>query len=71
MIKKEFTVTIEVDEDKITELYPNYRFNWGNPDDFIEATMKSITIEGDTDMSKDGMKSWGYSITYKEKEDDK
>ena len=65
MITKQFIVTINVDDENISELYPNYSINYDSPDELIEALMKSFKWEGVTDMSKGGLREWGYSKDYK------
>ena len=67
MIKKRFIVEIEVDEDKIWDKYPNYKYNWGtkssitSANKFIKSLMSCFEYEADTNMSKDGLKKWGYA----------
>ena len=65
-IKKQFLLEIEVDEEQVVEKYPNYRFNYDNPAHFISVQANNIKFVADTDMSKQGMKQWGYSIKVKE-----
>lgn len=60
--KRSFIVTIEVDEEKLKQKYPNYRLNYDNTDQFINAVANDIRFIAGTDMSKDGMEQWGYSI---------
>lgn len=60
-IKKRFIVEIEVDTKTISKKYPNYKYNYNSPDELIKSLIKGFTCEGDTDMSKDGLKEWGYS----------
>lgn len=66
IIKKQFILTIKVDADNISKKYPNYNINWSSPKSFIKSTIKNIQMEGETNMSKRGMKEWGYSINIKE-----
>jgi hypothetical protein len=61
MIKRRFIVEIEVDEKTVANKYPNYQFNYDNPNELIDARIRDFTIEADTDMSKDGLKEWGYA----------
>jgi hypothetical protein len=58
MYKQSYVVTIETDND-IIEKYPNYRFNWDHPGDFIDHLMR--------DFAQHGTGEFGYTITYKEK----
>lgn len=54
-------VEIAIDEKNINEKYPNYKWNF----DSIEQFADSLVLEESTDMSKDGLARWGYSITKK------
>ena len=36
MITATFLVKITVDDENIEELYPNYKFNWDTPEQFID-----------------------------------
>ena len=65
-MKKKFNLIIEVDEKHIKEKYSNYEINYNSPEEFIECLIKDMQHEADTDMSKDGMREWGYSIKIKE-----
>lgn len=60
-MKKRFIVEVEVDEKKVDKLYPNYCFNYGCPEELIESIMEHFIYDADTDMSKDGLKTWGYA----------
>jgi len=64
-VKKTFKVEIEVDADKVAQLYPNYRLNYSNPLDLIYTVAKDIQNIAGVDMAKDGMKMWGYSVKVK------
>lgn len=61
-MKKRFIVEIEVDEDSIWDKYPNFKYNWSNAQEFIEDTIKSFEQSADTDLRKNGLKEWGYSV---------
>lgn len=61
-IKKTFIVRIEVDEEEVKQKYPNYRLNYDNPERFIKAVANDLRFIAGVNMSKDGMKQWGYSI---------
>lgn len=63
--KKQFILTIEVDNEQIVKKYPNYKFNFSSPDEFIKWTIEGMKYAGNTNMSKDGIKEWGYSIKIK------
>ncbi len=60
--KRRFVLEIEVDEDAVQQKYPNFRYNYSNGEELIEAVKNSITFIAGTDMTKDGMENWGYSI---------
>ena len=57
MIEKKFTLTIKVDEKNINKKYPNYKFNWNNPQRFINHLAKSV--------EEKKLREFGYSITTK------
>lgn len=66
MIQKfKYEVNIEIDEVEVFDKYPNYIWNYETPEELADSIGIGITIEADTDMSKDGMESWGYSINSK------
>lgn len=65
MMRFKYEIIIEVDEENVSQKYPNYRFNSGNPKELADSIAFGITIEGETDMSKDGWEEWGYSIKAK------
>jgi len=52
-MKKTFIVTVETADD-LPRQYPNYRWNYGTPDEFIRARMEEFVHDG-----------FGYTITYK------
>lgn len=56
---KKFALTISVDADVIDK-YPNYRFNWDTPEQFIAHLVNDIQSDG-TDSNGDP--SFGYRIT--------
>ena len=63
IIKKQFLVEISVDADEIANKYPNYRWNYNSPQEFIEARATDIKFVADMDMSTaKEFKSWGYKI---------
>ncbi len=49
-----FNIEVKIDMDKLKEKYPNYRFNYSNPYQFIETLIN--------DIEKDYMEEYGYSI---------
>jgi hypothetical protein len=53
-LKFKFNIEIEIDMDKLKEKYPNYRFNYSNPYQFIEVLIN--------DIEQDHMEEYGYSI---------
>ena len=62
IIKRKFTLEIAVNADKILQKYPNYRVNFDDPNEFIEFILSGLEWSGDTNLSKNGMKKWGYSV---------
>jgi len=54
-MRKSFVITIETDDDNIREKYPNYRFNWNSPGQFIHYLAN--------DMTDDVWDDFGYRIT--------
>lgn len=65
-IKKKFIVEIEVDDQTVQQKYPNYRINYSKPEELINAVANDIRFIAGVDMSRDGMKLWGYSLKVKE-----
>lgn len=66
-IRKVFTLEIEVDVEQVQQKYPNYRLNFDKPEQLIEAVAQDAKFLAGVDMSKDGMKTWGFSIKVREK----
>lgn len=64
--KYQLEVEIVIDEKNISKKYPNYKFNYDSIEDFADSLVSEESYEGDTDMSKDGLGQWGYSITKKQ-----
>jgi len=58
-------VEIVIDEDNINEKYRNYKWNHNSIEEFADSLVPEESYEADTDMSKDGLKLWGYSIKKK------
>lgn len=55
---KKFVVTVETSED-IFDLYPNFRFNWDNPEQFIESLAQEIGRNGEDSY---GENTFGYCV---------
>jgi hypothetical protein len=70
MEKFKYTVEyeIEIDENNIIDKYPNYEFNFNSPKELADSLVPATVYEADTDMSKDGLDKWGYSIKIKKAE---
>ena len=58
-------VEIVIDEENINEKYPNYKWNFDSIEQFADYLVPEESYEADTDMSKDGLEQWGYSIKIK------
>ena len=56
---KHFTLTISVDAD-VFDKYPNYRYNWDTPEQFIRDMVRHIESDG---KDGNGVNSFGYSVT--------
>jgi hypothetical protein len=66
--KYQLEVEIVINEHTINEKYPNYKWNFNSPKELADSLVPTIVYEADTDMSKDGLSKWGYSIKVKRKE---
>ena len=55
-MKKTFIVTVETADDLSTK-YPNYRWNYDTPEEFIRSRMEEFVHLGE----------YGYTITYRER----
>ena len=65
-------VQITVDEDNIINLYPNYRFNWNTPEQFIEHLTNNIETNNEIDgIPQDTLKTYGYDIRVLSREEGK
>ena len=53
IIKREFKVTIEVDEVEVKACYPNFDINYSSVEDFIDRTLLNLQI---TDLKRFGYK---------------
>ena len=60
---KKFTLTISVDADVIDK-YPNYRYNWDTPEQFIADMVRHIERDGEDEF---GRNSFGYSVNVEKK----
>lgn len=56
---KKFVLTISTDAD-ILDKYPNFRFNWDSPTEFMNYLVETIQMEG---KDGEGKNSFGYSVT--------
>ena len=56
-------VEIVIDEENIDEKYPNYKWNFNPIEQFADSLVPEESYEADTNMSKNGLEKWGYSIT--------
>jgi len=60
-----YQIEIDINESAVYEKYPNYKFNYSSPKELADSIAFGVQYEADTDMSKDGLKQWGYSIKVK------
>ncbi len=60
-----YNVEIEVDEETISQKYPNYQFNFSNPKEFADNKAFCWEVEG-LEHNEEGLKRWGYSVKVKE-----
>jgi len=65
VFKYKLEYEIEIDENTINEKYPNYKWNFNSPKELADSLVPTTIYEADTDMSKDGLDKWGYSIKIK------
>lgn len=68
-MKKTFMVTIETDDKNIAAKYPNFRYNWDSPEDFIRETafaLEDKMTEDSRGSMQPTMKLYGYRVTVKE-----
>jgi hypothetical protein len=68
VFKYKLEYEIEIDDDNINKKYPNYRWNFNSPKELADSLVPTIIYEADTDMSKNGLDKWGYSIKIKKVE---
>jgi len=48
--------------------FENYKWNFNSLKEFADYLIPTTRYEADTDMSKDGLEKWGYSIKIKKEE---
>lgn len=65
IFKYSLEIEIVVDEENIHTKYPNYKFNYDSIEQFADSLVLEESYEADTDMSKDGLEQWGYTIRKK------
>ena len=58
MIKRKINFELTVDEEKISELYPNYKFSFENVEQFISFIKNSLLDS----ISEDNIEKFGYTI---------
>lgn len=58
MIKRKINFELTVDEEKISELYPNYKFSFENVEQFISFIKNSLLDS----ISEDNLEKFGYTI---------
>lgn len=58
MIKRKLTFELTVDEEKVSELYPNYRFSFENTEQFILFIQNTLLDS----ISEDNLEKFGYTI---------
>jgi hypothetical protein len=61
--KYQLEVEIVIDEKNIIKKYPNFEFNYDSIEQFADSLVPEESYEADTDMSKNGLVKFGYSIT--------
>ena len=59
-MKRRFILEVEVDEDDILRLYPNYRFNYSSADQFIESCLPQPRKDTEDMPSDNDLKRWGF-----------
>ena len=68
-MKRQFVMTIEVDEKNIAEKYPNWRWNFGTPEEFINHiadSKREVSYQyPDTDGTRTMWNTFGYKVTVK------
>lgn len=65
-------VEITVDDENIVDLYPNYKFNWDDVEQFIENRVEELeTPMEENEQPVDYLKKYGYSIRVLSREEAK
>lgn len=65
IFKYKLEVEVIIDEQNINKKYPNYKLNYNSPEELADSLVPTVAYNFDTDMSKDGIKEWGYGIKIK------
>lgn len=65
IFKYKLEIEIVIEEDNICEKYPNYKWNYNSIEDFANSLVPEESYESDTNILKDGLELWGYSIKKK------
>lgn len=63
--KYKLDIEIVVDEDNVHQKYPNYSINYDSIESFADSLFPKDNDVAGIDISKDGLRIWGYSITKK------
>ena len=58
MIKKRIVLNLIIDDDKIAEIYPNYKFSFNDVNQF-SAFIKNSLLDG---ITENNLKDFGYTI---------
>ena len=64
-MKFKYELEIYVDEKNIHKKYPNYDINYFSSEEFADSVAFSNLYDYEIDLSKDGLKKWGYSVKVK------
>ncbi len=61
---KRFTyeVVIDIDEEVISDKYPNYKSDYNNPEELANSIIETILYSDDVCLNEYGMEQWGYSV---------
>ena len=57
-----YKIEIEIDEENISQKYPNYNINYSNSKELADSIAFGLEQAGGTNMAEDGLEEWGYSI---------
>ena len=58
MIQKRIVLNLIIDDDKIAEIYPNYKFSFNDVNQF-SAFIKNSLLDG---ITENNLKDFGYTI---------